>query len=191
MSSSRSSNPTSPPPPDKGASLDNGFENSTEDVVVGRVLGSWGRRGELKVQLHTDYEDRFASGSTVYTEGVRRIVEHSRPYKAGILVKLQGVNGRGSAERLRNAFLTVPATELPTLGESTYFYFQIIGMEVWTTEGEHLGFIHEIIETGSNDVYVVRRQSGRDILVPAIAEAIVEVNTERGRMTVSLLEGLL
>ncbi len=154
------------------------------------MQGAWGRHGELKLQLHTDFPDRFASGAVVFLDGAPITVQRSRPYKSGLLVKLWGVNGRGSASRLRDAYLTVPSAELPELEDATFYHFQIVGLEVHNVEGERLGHVREILETGSNDVYVVQRESARDLLVPAIADVVVDVDVSAGRMTVELPEGL-
>ena len=161
-----------------------------DHVIVGRVQGAWGRHGEMKLQLHTNFPDRFASGATVFLQGAPTIVQRSRPYKSGLLVKLWCVNGRSAAARLRDAYLSVPSADLPELEDSTYYHFEIVGLEVWNAEGERLGRVREILETGSNDVYVVQRESERDLLVPAIADVVLDVDVNAGRMTVELLEGL-
>ena len=161
-----------------------------DHVVVGRVLGAWGRHGEFKLQLHTDFPERFASGAVVFLNGAPVTVQRSRPYKTGLLVKLWGVSGRGAAARLRDVYLTVPSAELPELEDSTFYHFEIVGMEVRNAEGEPLGHVREILETGSNDVYVVQRESARDLLVPAIADVVLDVDVGAGRMTVELPEGL-
>ena len=190
MSSSRSSDPSTESPPGRTPEAGKQHEVPPDHVVVGRVLGPWGRHGELKLQIHTDYPDRFASGAVVFLDEAPVTVQRSRTYKTGLLVKLEGVNGRGAASRLRDAYLTVPSAELPELDDSTYYHFQIVGMEVMTVKGERLGEVREILETGSNDVYVVQRESERDLLVPAIADVVLEVDVSAGRMTVVLLEGL-
>ena len=159
-------------------------------MVVGRLLGPWGRRGEIKLRPLTDFPARFAPGSALYLDGAPVTVQGSRPHKTGLVVKLREVNGRGAASRLRDSFLTVPSDELPELDESTYYHFQIVGMEVCTAGGERLGAVREILETGSNDVYVVGRPSARDLLVPAIADVVIEIDVAARRMTVELPEGL-
>ncbi len=149
-----------------------------------------GGTGKSNSSFTPTYPDRFASGAVVFLDEAPVTVQRSRPYKTGLLVKLGGVNGRSAASRLRDAYLTVPSAELPELDDTTYYHFQIVGMEVMTAEGERLGKVREILETGSNDVYVVQRESERDLLVPAIADVVLEVDVSAGRMTVDLLEGL-
>ncbi len=190
MSSSRSTDASIESPQGRTPGAGEHREVPEDHVIVGRVLGPWGRHGEIKLQLHTDFPERFASGGVVFLDGAPVTVQRSRPYKTGLLVKLWGVNGRGAAARLRDAYLTVPSAELPELDEATFYYFQIVGMEVVTGEGERLGHVREILETGSNDVYVVQRESARDLLVPAIADVVLDVDVGAGRMTVDLPEGL-
>ena len=106
-----------------------------------------------------------------------------------MIVKLEGIDSRTAAEGLRNKSLTVPQDQVPVLPQGEYYHFQIIDLEVSTSEGEHLGQIVEIISTGANDVYVVASEAGQ-LLIPAIDHVIKEVDLDRGIMVVQLPEGL-
>ena len=161
-----------------------------DHVVVGVIVGAWGLRGDVKVETHSDYPDRFAPGSSVYLDNERRKVLRVHNHKVGYVVGLDGVPDRTSAELLRGKTLTVPASELPGLDDGTFFYFDIIDMDVHTADGDDLGRIEEIISAGGNDVYVVRG-GGREVLIPAARDYVDEVDVERGIMTVSLPEGYL
>ena len=86
--------------------------------------------------------------------------------------------------------MTVPETDLNPLPEGTFYHFQLVDIEVYTDEDEHLGQIAEIIETPGNDVYIVRKTNERDLLLPAIEDVILDVDVESSRMTVHLLPGL-
>ena len=105
------------------------------------------------------------------------------------LVKLDGVQTREEAAGLKGAMLEVPLEEAPALTADTYYHFQILDMEVWTAQGEYMGSIQDILTTGSNDVYVAR-DGDREVLIPALGDVVVDVDTENGRMTVDLPEGL-
>ena len=157
-----------------------------DNVVVGRIKGPRGLRGELRVELLTDVETRFSPGSVLYLDGRPTRVERSRSVKGGLVVKLDTVNDRTAAESLRQIYLTIPASQVAPLPESAYYHFQIIDMGVWTDEGEFLGNVKEIIPTGSNDVYVVRDEERTETLVPALGDVVLEVDLERNRMTVRL-----
>ena len=159
-------------------------------VVVGRVRGAWGLRGDLKVEVLSDFPTRFSPGRVLLLEGQPARVERSRSIKGGLLVKLDLVNDRTKAESLRGRLLTVPQHEVEPLPESSYYHFQIIDMAVWSEEGECLGNVREILSTGSNDVYVVKKSGQGELLIPALEEVIVNVDLEGSRMTVRLPEGL-
>ncbi len=161
-----------------------------DHVVVGVIIGAWGLRGDVKVEAHSDYPDRFVPGSSVYLNNERCDILRVHNHKVGYVVGLDGVPDRTSAELLRGKTLTVPASELPGLDDGTFFYFDIIDMVVCTTSGDELGKIEEILSAGGNDVYVVRG-AGKEVLIPAAREYVDEVDVERGIMTVSLPDGYL
>jgi 16S rRNA processing protein RimM len=106
-------------------------------------------------------------------------------------MRLEGCSDREQAERFRAQDILIPLADADELPEGTYFHWQIIGLRVITESGDDLGEITEIIETGANDVYVVKRDSGQDLLLPAIEEVILDVDQERGRIKVHLLPGML
>ena len=161
-----------------------------DHVVVGVIVGAWGLRGDVKVDTHSDYPDRFIPGSSVYVDNERRDILRVHGHKVGWVVGLDGVPDRTSAELLRGKTLTVLASELPGLDDDTFFYFDIIDMAVRTTSADELGRIEEILSAGGNDVYVVRG-AGKEVLIPAAREYVVEVDVERGIMTVTLPDGYL
>ncbi|MCY4527531.1 MAG: ribosome maturation factor RimM [Chloroflexi bacterium] len=159
-----------------------------DHVVVGEIIGAWGLRGDVKVQTHSDYPDRFIPGSSVYLGNERCVIVRVHKHKVGFVVGFDGVSDRTAAELLRGKTLTVPSSELPGLDDGTFFYFDIIDMAVHTSNGDELGRIEEIISAGGNDVYVVRG-TGKEILIPAARDYVVEVDVKRGIMTVSLPDG--
>ena len=159
-------------------------------MVVGRVLGAWGIRGEIKVEPHTDVPERFSPGTLLYLDGSPARVLKSRPHKTGLVVTLDVVADRNKAESLKGASLAVPREQVGPLPEGSYYHFEIIGIGVWTEQGEHLGEVLQILATGSNDVYVVRDSSERESLVPALPDVVLSVDTDEGRMVVRLPEGL-
>jgi len=163
---------------------------------LGQVVSVRGLRGELKVFPHTDSPDFFrhiesvivrdASGGTV-----RMRIADARPDRGMALIRLDGVNSRDDAEKLRGAELLLSAAEMPPLPDGRYYRFQIEGLAVRTSDGGRLGVIEEIMETGVNDVYVVRTEHGSEILVPAIPDVIVSVDLEKGEMVIEPLDGMI
>ena len=159
-------------------------------MVVGRVTGAWGIRGHVKVQPQTDMPERFDPGSTLYLDGIAAKIASSRPNKGGYVIRLDSVPDRNAAETLRGSWLTIPEDDLEPLPEDAFYHFQLVDMEVYTDEDERLGRIAEIIQTPGNDVYIVRKPNQRDLLLPAIKDVVLDVDTESSRMTVHLLPGL-
>ena len=115
-------------------------------------------------------------------------VEHSRDHKTGVVIKLDTVSDRTQAERLRGRFLTVRQDEVAPLPEGSYYLYQIIDIEVWSEEREYLGQVKEVLPGGGVEVYVVRQPGRRDLLLPATADVVVEVNPDENRMTVRVPE---
>ncbi|MBI4337129.1 MAG: 16S rRNA processing protein RimM [Chloroflexi bacterium] len=166
-----------------------GQGNARPFVVVGRVLKPWGMRGALRVAVLTDFPQRFAQGSRFYIRGVVYECHWVRRERSTVILKLVGVDTQEQAEALRGQELEIPDSSLMPLPLGTYYVFQLVGLEVYTTQGEALGRVVEVLQTGSNDVYVVRGQ-GSDLLIPATQEVVKEVDLLGQRMVVELLPGL-
>jgi 16S rRNA processing protein RimM len=156
-------------------------------VTVGVILAPHGVRGEVRVEVLTDFPERFDPGGTLWLDGAPVRIESSRAQGKSFLLKLGGVSNRAAAETLRGRELMAPRLE--ELGEGTYYRDDLIGLAVVTKSGERLGELADIFSTGSNDVYVVRGQKG-ELLLPATDDAVLEVDLPAGRVVVEVLEGL-
>ncbi|MEX0801394.1 MAG: ribosome maturation factor RimM [Dehalococcoidia bacterium] len=159
-------------------------------VAVGHVATAWGVGGVLKVNPLVDKRERLARGRSVDLAGQTRTIETSRWHKGHVYLKLSGIDDRESAFALRDRLLTIPESELDPLPEGQYYRFQLIGLAVTTTAGQPLGEVADVIATGANDVYVVRGQRG-EVLVPATAEVVREIDIGAGRMLIEEIPGLL
>ncbi len=168
-------------------------KNEPKFLVIGEILKPWGYRGEVKVQVLTDFPKRLNKLKTVYLGADARAiqVERARLHSGAALFKFAGYDTPEAAAKLRGQIVQIPIEEAAPLREGQYFHHQIIGLDAVTTEGETLGKVQEIIETGANDVYIVRREDGREILLPAVETVIQEVDLEKGRLVVHLLPGLV
>jgi 16S rRNA processing protein RimM len=163
-------------------------------LLVGKIIGAHGRKGACKVYAYAESPSIFQANRPLLlreTSGRERTcrVSESKPHARSILLSLQGITNRNQAEALIGSKLFVKRSSLPPLEAGTYYWFEIIGMAVTTIQGEDLGRVETIIETGSNDVFVVRRDD-REVLVPALAAVVVEIDTIKRRMRVDLPEGL-
>ena len=160
-------------------------------VPIARVLAPHGVRGELKCAVLTDFPRRFAATRRIYLGPAHEpyAVERARLQGHFVLLKLEGIESREAADRWRNALVAVPQAERMRLPRGHYFWEDIIGLEVREENGERLGRVREILQTGANDVYVVETDKG-ELLLPAIKDVVQQIDPTRGEMVVRLLEGL-
>ena len=157
---------------------------------MARVIGPHGRDGGLNIQLLSDLPGRFDVGRELLIDLQTYSISESRqtgPDTA--LIWLEGVALRRDASLFTGKYLAALPDDEITLEEGEYFHYQLIGMEVRTEEGEHLGELQEILETGSNDVYIVRG-SGGELLIPAMAQVVLDVDVASRAMLVRLPDGL-
>ncbi len=164
-------------------------------IAVGHIVGPHGIRGEVKVDLMTDFPERYRSGARLYLGDLAGTavtpvqVTAARPHKNVMLVKLNTVPDRNAAELLRDQYLLIPEAQIMPLGEHENYVHDLVGLHVETAAGEALGTLTEILFTRANDVYVVTGPYG-DLLLPALREVVLQVDLAARRMTVALLDGL-
>jgi 16S rRNA processing protein RimM len=173
-------------PSSKSASKPDGVAEGY--VAVGRVVGAFGVRGEIKIEPLAPPQT-FQPGRTVTLASVARKIEASRRHKRTLLLKLTGIDAREEIAPLRGEYLQVPESELAPLGEGEYYRYQLVGLRVVSTEGEELGRITEVLERPANDVFVVQGSRG-EALVPAVEEIVREVDIAGGVVTIELVPGL-
>ena len=161
-----------------------------DKVVVGVVVGAWGKNGELKVRPLTDNSKRFSLGTRLIAGGSLLEILTLKWNKKFVIVEFKGFNDREKSKTLIGLKLEVSLDNVPDLPEGFYYHFQILDMEVWDKNGECLGVVTDILETGSNDVYVVD-YSGKELLIPAIKSVILNVDIENHLIAVDLPKGLL
>ena len=159
-------------------------------IAVGRVLAPWGVQGEVKVEVLTDFPERFAPDEELYIEGRAVNIERCKWHHGRPTLKLGTIDNVEDAEKLRGRLLEVPKNQLHPLPQDEYYQFQLLGLEVWTNDGEFLGRIAQILPTGSNDVYVVPVTDG-EVLIPAIEDVVKSVDIANGRVTIEAVNGLL
>lgn len=165
---------------------------------VGKIVNTHGVRGEVRIWPQTDFpEVRFRKGSRLLlflpgrAEAVPVEVVSSRPQKKMYLVKLKGIDSMTEAEKLKGGELKVEEDDRVPLEEGEYYVRDIVGCAVITDEGETLGVVSDVLSPGANDVWVVKRPQGRELLLPVIDEVVLDVDVAAKRIKVHLLEGLL
>ena len=161
---------------------------------VGVISYTHGIGGEVKVFPTTDDAARFKKLKEVILDtGKERLTLHIvqvRFFKQMVILKFREFQNINEVERFRGKSLYVSRKNAVKLQKDEYFIADIIGIRVYTEEGEDLGVLSDVIQTGANDVYTVKKEGERELLIPAIKDCIRQVDVEAGRMTVRLLPGL-
>jgi 16S rRNA processing protein RimM len=164
-------------------------------IVIGRVSRPHGIKGEIRIEYFNPENPHFFSQyRMIYLqkEGEDPIpyrIIRARPHKKFILAELEGVQKRDDAEREKGKWVLVDPEELPALGVDEYYWYEILGIQVFTEQGAYIGEVKEIFPTGSNDVYVVKKGE-KEFLIPAIKDVIIEIERDSRKMIIRPLEGL-
>ena len=165
-----------------------------EYFEVGQIVNTFGIKGLLKVKPFTDEKERFEELKNVYIvqKGKMKEVEIQKVsyQKEMVLLKLKGIEDLTEAEKYKGAYLKIARKDAKKLPEGTYFIADLLGLEVYTDEGELLGKLDDIYNTGANDIYVVKNELGKQILLPSIKEVIKQIDLENEKIIVHLIEGL-
>jgi 16S rRNA processing protein RimM len=167
-----------------------------EDVLIpiGRVVGTHGIKGYVKAISYAESTASFAPGKllTLRQKGkpvVTLAIESARPHKRGILLALEGITSIDAAKEWVGYELCIDKATLPELETGTYYWHQIIGLEVFTVDNRRIGKVAAIFPTGSNDVYVVR-DGKKEVLIPAIDSVVADIDLAHNVLRVDLPEGL-
>lgn len=166
-----------------------------EFLEIGQIVNTFGIKGMVKIKPFTDDITRFDRLKKVYIESKNDKkhleIEEVKYHKNMVLMKLKGINTPEEAETLRNYYLKVKRSEEPELEEGVYYIVDLLGLPVYTDEGELLGKVDDIYNTGSNDIYVVKNELGKQILLPGIKDVIKEVDLEKEKIVVHIIKGLI
>jgi len=161
-------------------------------LSVGFLRRPHGLQGEIIMDLHTDFPERMKSGRKLFVgeEYQPMTLTSVRPHQAGLLVKFKGVETPEDAGKLRNQWVFIKAKDAPPLSDGKIYQYELIGFKVVDENENALGTLVEILGTGANDVYVVKDDSGKELLLPAIPSVILDLDTGQRLIRVHLLEGL-
>ncbi len=166
-----------------------------EYLEIGKVANTHGVKGEIKVMPLTDDVQRFERLKWVYLEKGDRLLKYTiqgvKYSKGMVILKLAEINDMAAAEEIKGLFLKVDRDNAVKLEEGSFFICDILDSRVFDEQGKLLGNLKEVLRTGSNDVYVVKDENNREILIPALKSVVREVSLENKRLTVSLPEGLV
>ena len=166
-----------------------------EYLEVGQIVNTNGLKGFLKIKPFTDDIKRFEKLEKVYIEKGKQLIEFKiqdvKYVKDMVLLKLEGIDDINEAQKYRNFYIKINREDSVELEENSYFIVDIIGSEVFTDDNKLLGKVVDVFQTGSNDVYTVKTDDGKEILLPAIEDVIKNVDIKNKKIIVHLLEGLI
>ena len=165
---------------------------------VGKIVNTHGIKGEVRVISRTDFaEERYKTGNILYLfqEGKDRPVElkitSHRKHKNFDMLTFEGYYNVNQVEPFKEGLLKVPESYLSPLEEDEYYFHEIIGCKVVTSGGDELGTVKEILTPGANDVWVVKGQRGKEVLIPYIKDVVKGINVSDKVITIEPMEGLL
>lgn len=165
-----------------------------EYLEIGQIVNTYGIKGFVKVVPFTDDNKRFDSLKTVYIDYQKKLIlmtiEEVSYHKNLVLLKFKEAPDINMVEKYKNCYLKIQRKDAVKLPENTYFIADLLGLEVYTQEGRMLGNVDDIFKTGSNDVYVVKNDEGKQLLLPAIEQVIKTIDMENKKIIVNLIKGL-
>ena len=164
-------------------------------MEIGQIVNTYGIKGYLKIVPYTDDITRFEKLESIYIEVKKElkdfIIEDVKYSKNLVLLKLKGIDDINSAEIYKNCYIKIPRSQAVKLPENSYFIVDLIGLNVYTDNDEELGNIIDVFSTGANDIYVVKNELGKQVLLPAISDVIKKVDIQNKKMIVHLIDGLI
>ena len=166
-----------------------------EYFEIGQIVNTFGIKGMVKVNPFTDDISQFETMDTILVEQKGHVqemqIEEVKYSKNQVLLKLKGIETPEEANKYRNSYLRLPRKKARKLPKDTYYIADLIGLEVYSDEGVLLGKVDDIYNSGANDIYVVKDELGKQILLPSTKEVIKDINLEQEKITVHLIKGLI
>ena len=163
-------------------------------LEVGQIVNSYGIKGFVKVVPIVDNNNQFNDFKKLYIKNKNKVeeldIEEIKFSKNLVLIKFIGIDTIEDAQNLRNIYLCAKREDIK-LEEGAYFIVDLIGLEVYTEEGEKLGILTEVLQPGANDVYVVKTSDEKQILLPVIPDVVKKVDINNKKVIVKLLDGLI
>ena len=167
----------------------------TKYLEIGQIVNTFGIKGMVKVKPFTDNIERFSNLEKIYIKNKSGQTEYKiqevKYHKNMVLVKFEGIENPEQADLLRNRYLIVDRETEEPLEPGRYYIVDMIGLDVFTDDNECLGKLEDIYNTGSNDIYVVKNELGKQVLLPAIEDVIKNIDMDNKKVIVHLIPGLV
>lgn len=165
-----------------------------EYFEIGQIVNTSGLKGIVKVNPFTDDVSRFEEIKKVFIEKNKELTEYEieevRFHKNQVLIKFKNIDSIEEAEKFRNCYIKISRKDAKKLPEDTYFIVDLIDTNVYLENDEYVGKIIDVFSTGSNDVYVIKREENTDLLIPAIKDVVKKVDIKNKKMIINLIKGL-
>lgn len=167
-----------------------------EDLLqAGVITTTHGIRGEVKVFPTTDDVHRFEDLDSVLLDTGREYmeleIENVKYFKQYAILKFKGIDNINDIEKYKGRSLYVTRDQAIPLEADEYYIADLIGLDIYLENGERFGVLKDVMETGANDVYIVETEEGKEVLIPAIHECVLDIDVEENRMEIHLMDGLL
>lgn len=166
-----------------------------EYFEIGQIVNTFGVKGMVKVKPFTDDIEQFERLKTILViknkETIEMKIEEVKYHKNMVLLKLSGIEDMTMAEKYKGCSIKIHRKDARKLEENEYFIADIIGSDVYTDAGEYLGKVDDIYNSGAQDIYVVKDELGKQVLLPSIKEVILDIDVENQKVTVHILKGLI
>lgn len=161
-------------------------------IKVGKIVNTHGVKGYVKCIPMTDDLERFEELKHVYTEkdDLKRSISDVWFQKGMVYLKLKNIDDMNSAETFKDTYISILEDQLRVLPNDSYYLFDLEGMDVYSTQGDYIGKISDVFQTGANDVYEVKNNN-KSYLIPAIKDVVKSVNVQDKKMIINVIEGLL
>ncbi len=167
----------------------------TKYLEIGQIVNTFGIKGMVKVKPFTDNIERFSNLEKIYIKNKSGQTEYKiqeiKYHKNMVLIKFEGIENPEQADLLRNSYLIVDRETEEPLEPGRYYIVDMIGLDVFTDDNEYLGKLEDIYNTGSNDIYVVKNELGKQVLLPAIEDVIKNIDMDNKKVIVHLIPGLV
>ena len=166
-----------------------------EYLEIGQIVNTFGIKGAVKITPFTDDITRFEKLKSILIDKNGKLIEYEieevKYHKNMVMLKLKGIDDINEAEKLRNLYIKINRKDAVKLPKNSYFIVDLLGMEVYSVDNILLGIVYDIFPTGSNDVYVIKDELGKQILIPALKSVIKNIDFENQKIIVELPEGLV
>ena len=166
-----------------------------EYFEIGQIVNTFGIKGFVKVNPFTDDLDRFEELKSVFIVKNKELIdfeiEEVKYQKHVVLIKFKGINDINMAEKYKGCYIKISRKDARKLPKDTYFIADLIGLNVYDEDGKLLGKLEDIYNNKSHDIYVVKNDLGKQILLPSTKEVIKQINIDENKIIVKLIDGLI